>query len=577
MDMKTNFEKAAWLRRAEYGFFFHFLYEKEIQRFTDRSVSTVDCWNRLVDSFDVRRFAAQLHELHAGFAWLTIGQNGGFVCSPNQTFDRIMGWNRSTSHCSRRDLIAEFADALAEYNIPLLVYTTALAPMMDNDIIRKLQAIPPWDAWENCGRFSERRQFAAADQRLRGFLEMWSDIHREWSERWGKRVHGWWVDGCYYSREIYDFPDAPNGDSFADSLRSGNPEAIVAFNSGVYYPPVRNYPESPENITAGEINEPERGLSCGAVLHGLQYHVLTYAGTNWSEGPLRMDGRRLAGVTRNIVDNGGVVSWDVPFCTDGIKNEDFAVLQEFSRVYQNGKQDFPRIEVRVEPPMRSGTETSAALPGILEYEMEQTAPVFMSWNGSAVPLTSRCGRVLLTVPEGKTETLRLSCKGFFREFPVAVRHRLRLVRELSGPFILTAGGEELGRYRFALADGIFHIEAELNEAESRLEEEIWRNSCLELFLKHDLCPLRQFCIRHDGYVREAVRARLFEAPFITAEARRSGALLHMVVDVALPEEFRNGGFSFDIQQRVNRAGTALLGCLFGEDPQCVSAEVTAGK
>lgn len=572
--MKTNFEKTAWLRRAEYGFFFHFLYEKDDFPQSGANLPPSESWNRRVDDFDVRRFAAQLHELRAGFAWLTIGQNGGFVCSPNQTFDRIMGWDSASSHCSRRDLIAEFAEALAEYGIPLLVYTTMLAPMLDREVVRRLQSMPSWEAWENYGRFRDRRSIAAADRRLRNFLGMWSDIHEEWSERWGRRVHGWWVDGCYYAQEIYNFPDAPNGVSFAASLRRGNPDAVVAFNPGVCYPPVRNYPGSPENMTAGEINEPECGLARGPMIQGLQYHVLSYAGKNWSEGPLRTDGRGLAGMTRNIVDNGGVVSWDIPFRADGIQEEDFAVLKEFARIYQDGKRTFPRTAVRVEPPIRIGSEPDAALPGVLEFEMDRQAAVSLTWNGRTIPLAARRGRVLLPAPEGKSEKLQLSAGGVSKEFPVFVRRRLHLSQVLSEPFTLSAAGEEPARYRFALTGGIFRIEAELKEAEPCLwEEEIWRNSCLELFLKHETHSLRQFCIRHDGCVREAVRGHLFDVPFVTTEVRREQDMLYLSIRIALPEEFRNGGFSFDIQQRLNRAGTPLIGILFGEDPQSAAAEV----
>lgn len=571
--MKTNFEKTAWLRRAEYGFFFHFLHEKDDSPRHDDGLSTVECWNRRVDGFDVRRLAAQLHELHAGFAWITIGQNGGFVCSPNQTFDRIMGWDGANSHCSRRDLVAEFADALSEYGIPLLVYTTSLAPVLDMEVSRRLQSIPPWPAWETCGRFRERRRIATPDRRLQSFLGMWSEIHGEWSARWGRRVHGWWVDGSYYAPEMYDFPDAPNGTSFANSLRSGNPDAVVAFNPGVCYPPVRNYPGSPENMTAGEINEPECGLATGPMIQGLQYHVLSYAGKNWSVGPLRTDGCGLAGMTRNIVDNGGVVSWDIPFRDDGIREDDFAVLKEFARIYQAGKQSFPRTAIRVEPPIRIGAEANITIPGVLEFEMEREAAITLDWNGSRMPLAPCQGRVLLPVPEGKSERLRLSANGFSREFPVFVRRKLRLSRELSEPITLSVAGEELARYRFALASGVFRIEAELEENESCLEEEIWKNSCLELFMRHETRPLRQFCIRHDGYGREAMHGNLFDAPFVAAEARRDQEMLHLSIGIALPEEFRNGGFSFDIQQRLNRAGTALTGVLFGEDPMSVTAEV----
>ena len=39
--------------------------------------------------------------------------------------------------------------------------------------------------------------------RLMSFQRNWEAIVKEWSDRWGKKVHGWWIDGCYFPESMY--------------------------------------------------------------------------------------------------------------------------------------------------------------------------------------------------------------------------------------------------------------------------------------------------------------------------------------------------------------------------------------
>ena len=89
--------------------------------------------------FQVDLLAEQLHELRAGFAWLTVGQNSAYYCSPNIVYDTLTGYTGEASRCSRRDLIADFSDALAKYEIPLFVYSTCMAPGADLLVLQKLK------------------------------------------------------------------------------------------------------------------------------------------------------------------------------------------------------------------------------------------------------------------------------------------------------------------------------------------------------------------------------------------------------------------------------------------------------
>ena len=128
-----------WFHNAGWGIFTHYLSE-----LPSIDTKTPDDWNRLIDAFDVDGLARQLADIHAGYYFITIGQNSGFYLSPNATYDRITGI--TPSKLSRRDLVADLAAALAKRNIPLLVYFTTGAPSRASEAIVRLLCPPPWES-----------------------------------------------------------------------------------------------------------------------------------------------------------------------------------------------------------------------------------------------------------------------------------------------------------------------------------------------------------------------------------------------------------------------------------------------
>ena len=68
-----------WLKNARYGVFMHFLPgdAKGLERVRD---------------FDVASLAAQLESASANYLVLTLGQNSGYMNSPNPVYDRITGY-----------------------------------------------------------------------------------------------------------------------------------------------------------------------------------------------------------------------------------------------------------------------------------------------------------------------------------------------------------------------------------------------------------------------------------------------------------------------------------------------------
>jgi hypothetical protein len=308
-----------WLRDARWGLFFHYLASPASS--TDAAALTPDEWNRRVDSFDAAGFARQVADMGAPYVMFTIGQNSGFYCAPNTTYDAIVGI--SPSKCSRRDLIADIADELAKFGIRTLPYLPSNAPTQDVAALLRLRFTPPWDA-SATGGFDNRYGDPNTDERLTEFQTNWEAIIREWSERWGEKISGWWIDGCMFADRMYRNPDAPNFESFAAALKSGNPRSIVAFNYGwvEITPQHRLCSITPyEDYTAGEADS-MFPICKGRWIENdgchAQWHVLTYAGSYWGRGEPRFPDELVIGYTKHANQHEGVVTWDIPVSETGV-------------------------------------------------------------------------------------------------------------------------------------------------------------------------------------------------------------------------------------------------------------------
>src|SRR5579871_1116064 len=283
--------RADWMPQAQWGVMTHYLADWQAR---DHGLTmSVDQWNKMVDGFDVEGMAKALESVGARYYQISIGQNSGYYLSPNAAYDKIVGIQ--PSKCSRRDLVADLAAALSKRGIRLLVYLPSGAPAGDKIADTALE-------WRN-GPLANKE-----------FQRKWEQIIREWSLRWGKKVSGWWFDGCYFPNSMYRSLDAPNFASFAAAARAGNPDAAVAFNPGVVYRMLSLTPY--EDYTAGEIDKPDQVTirrSADGKVDGTQIHMLSYLGQTWGQGAEpRFTTEQVLAYTHKVRDAGGAVTWDVP-------------------------------------------------------------------------------------------------------------------------------------------------------------------------------------------------------------------------------------------------------------------------
>jgi len=302
--------RAEWLQKACWGVFTHYMADTVIK---DEPI-TVETWNRVVDSFDVNRMAEDLATTGAGYYVITLGQNSGYYCSPNPVYDQLTGI--VPSKCSRRDLVADLYEPLRAKGIRLMVYLPSGAPDRDPDAMKALKWQPgKYPIW------SYRDTIPDSGLRLTDFQRKWESVIRAWASRWGSQVAGWWFDGCYYPHEMYYHAEPPNFQSFAEAARAGNPDAIVAFNPGVFDPIITLTPH--EDYTAGEINDAEKVECPGPRIGNAQTHMLTHLGTYWCQNPPRYSDEVAIAITKKFVAKGGAVTWDVPIDATGKIPEPF--------------------------------------------------------------------------------------------------------------------------------------------------------------------------------------------------------------------------------------------------------------
>ena len=266
---------------------------------------TSEAWNGQVDAFDVEGLARQLETIAVPYCFLTIGQNSGHYLAPNATYDRYVGIQ--PSKCSRRDLVADLYEVLHPRGIDLLVYLPSGAPASDPVAVSRL-------GWKDGSRTDR------TDKRVVEFQRKWEAIIREWSTRWGPKVRGWWIDGCYFADAMYRHTDEPNFCSFAAAIKAGNPDSLVAFNDGVHTPLISLTEH--EDYTAGEIAIalPEcRGAWVERNGHNARFHVLSYLGESWCKGSKpRFPDELVIGYTKHVTSKGGVVTWDAPIGRSGL-------------------------------------------------------------------------------------------------------------------------------------------------------------------------------------------------------------------------------------------------------------------
>lgn len=302
---------SGWISKADYGLMAHY------EVFGGDKISPEE-YNRRVNSFNVDNFVKQVKESGAGYVMLTLGQNSGYYCAPNRTYDKLLGVEPGQKTATR-DLPLELGKALQKENIPLMLYLPSRSPQRDAKAMNALgdvdEGTPPPQI----------------------FIKNWSDICREWSERYGKLVSGWWFDGYYVPAGWADLQAEHNWKTWAEAVRAGNPDAELAFNRGTKRAYIRS--NDAQTYTAGEARQIGPTPESHPAPKGMKWQILTYLGRTRGQGTPRYSAARLIPYLDKVNALGGSVTFDVPLSSEGAIPESFmTVLRELAKRNRKDQQ-----------------------------------------------------------------------------------------------------------------------------------------------------------------------------------------------------------------------------------------------
>ena len=303
--MEKN-KNTQWFKDATYGIFVHYLYHVQNNPENPSSMGKHTSWDECVNEFDTDRFAKDAYEMGAAYVIFTMLQCKQYIIAPNEAFNKYSGYKTGEA-CSTRDLIADLIVSLGKYDIKLMPYFTADGPHHDEQARKGFDADSVSTSTAACPEFRKK----------------WYEVAREFSERYGDKIHGWWVDGAHlvgYNDETLE--------EFASNLRAGNKKNIVAFNPGDAVVDVRYYTAA-DDYTAGERNKLYGQIPKERWLNGRQWHCLAPLGDVWGCTNCCYTSDELINQLKACMKNEGVITFDVGVYRDGsISKEQIDLMAE---------------------------------------------------------------------------------------------------------------------------------------------------------------------------------------------------------------------------------------------------------
>ena len=232
-----------WFSEAGHGVFTHYLSGLQ-NNFGRNSQGKNSTWEECVHEFDAEAYAKDAAATGAKYAVLTVMQGSQFMIAPNAAYDRYGGYTPGEA-CSTRDLVLDVHAALARQTPPLhmMLYWTCDGPGSDQHAHEAVGWPEDHDA---ACPFTACSAGSCSCTVPDTFLQRWAgEVLHEYAVRYGNKVSGWWIDGCF--RRPYGYNES-SLKPFRDAVRAGNPKAILGMNNGVHHP-IGTFPESDDWTT----------------------------------------------------------------------------------------------------------------------------------------------------------------------------------------------------------------------------------------------------------------------------------------------------------------------------------------
>ena len=283
-------QRTDWFHKAGFGMFVHWTTASLPLNGEQKE------YHKAVEDFDLDTFVNQIVDSGAKFVFFTASHSQMHVPFPLDELDAIL-----PNHTSKRDLIGELADALEKHNIKLMLYFNGDGC---NDI-----------EWQNATyTYTDRETHA----------EYCYKVAEAISKKYAGKIHGWWIDCCYVEGLCTGYGTSYDFVRYANALRAGNPDSIVAFNFKGIEEWDCDWGKGISDFQAGEENYITRyptGRFSGE--GGLQWFALCWMDDFWvhekeGEPTPRYTNEEVLDYITKIKENGGVFAYNVAPYQEGI-------------------------------------------------------------------------------------------------------------------------------------------------------------------------------------------------------------------------------------------------------------------
>lgn len=307
-----------WLMNAGYGVMVHWTSQSRPQ-----SGAVPSAYCTAVNNFDVSAFAQQLQSAGAGYVIFTISHAQQYFAFPSAKLDSVIAGRTCT-----RDLYADLFAAINPKGIRMVFYYPSVGT--DEDV-----------AWRDASKFNTDPAY---------FAQLQYDLVEEIGNRYGNKLAGWWVDNCYDSPPSYAQFGAGRGarynfSTYAQKLRSGNPQRLVTFNFS-YNQWNSTSGQGIVDYAAGEddsINRLPSSRFSGE--GGSQWQTLVWMDDFWVHKDAgivapRYSNATVTDYTRNIMNQQGVFSYNAaPYQDSLISSATISQLQNLNAAIHSAKTD----------------------------------------------------------------------------------------------------------------------------------------------------------------------------------------------------------------------------------------------